>query len=97
MHHKLASARSGDLKGKLVALADETGTITISTRKLLALHGLREGDFRVKIIEGTPARFQCLVRGVLCPVAAEVFVVKRMPLDQPRNPRLRQPAKLRVA
>ncbi len=52
-----------DLKGKLVGLADEAGTISISTRKLLALHGLRPGDFRVKIIEGTPARYQCLVRG----------------------------------
>lgn len=52
-----------DLKGKLIGLADEAGTITISTRKLLALHGLRDGDFRVKIIEGTPARFTCLRRG----------------------------------
>jgi ABC-type nitrate/sulfonate/bicarbonate transport system substrate-binding protein len=52
-----------DLKGKLLGLADEAGTITISTRKLLALHGLRDGDFRVKIIEGTPARFTCLRHG----------------------------------
>ncbi|HEY6199749.1 MAG TPA: ABC transporter substrate-binding protein [Candidatus Binatia bacterium] len=52
-----------DLKGKLIGLADEAGTITISTRKLLALHGLNAGDFRVKIIEGTPARYQCLLRG----------------------------------
>ncbi|HEY1373295.1 MAG TPA: ABC transporter substrate-binding protein [Candidatus Binatia bacterium] len=52
-----------DLKGKLIGLADEAGTITISTRKLLALHGLKPDDFRVKIIEGTPARYQCLVRG----------------------------------
>jgi ABC-type nitrate/sulfonate/bicarbonate transport system substrate-binding protein len=52
-----------DLKGKLLGFADEAGTITISTRKLLALHGIREGDFRVKIIEGTPARFNCLKLG----------------------------------
>ena len=52
-----------DLKGKLIGLADEAGTITISTRKLLRKHGLRDGDFRVKIIEGTPARFTCLRRG----------------------------------
>lgn len=32
-----------DLKGKLLGLADEAGSISISTRKLLALHGLREG------------------------------------------------------
>jgi len=65
----------GDLKGKLVALADEAGTITISTRKLLALHGLREGDFRVKIIEGTPARFTCLKRNDCAAV----------PLGQPQD------------
>ena len=65
----------GDLKGKLVGLADEAGTITISTRKLLALHGLREGDFRVKIIEGTPARFTCLKRNDCAAV----------PLGQPQD------------
>ncbi|HTN69514.1 MAG TPA: ABC transporter substrate-binding protein [Methylomirabilota bacterium] len=64
-----------DLKGKLVGLADEAGTITISTRKLLALHGLREGDFNVKIIEGTPTRFSCLKRGDCAAV----------PLGQPQD------------
>ncbi len=64
-----------DLKGKLVGLADEAGSITISTRKLLALHGLRDGDFRVKIIEGTPARAACLKRG-------ECIAV---PLGQPQD------------
>ena len=52
-----------DLKEKLIGLADEAGTITISTRRLLAMHGVRAGDFRVKIIEGTPARWSCLRRG----------------------------------
>jgi ABC-type nitrate/sulfonate/bicarbonate transport system substrate-binding protein len=52
-----------DLKGKMIGLADEAGTITISTRKLLAMHDVRAGDFRVKIIEGTPARWSCLKRG----------------------------------
>jgi len=64
-----------DLKGKLLGLADEAGTITISTRKLLALHGIREGDFRVKIIEGTPTRFTCLRRGECAAV----------PLGQPQD------------
>ena len=64
-----------DLKNKLLGLADEAGTITISTRKLLALHGLREGDFRVKTIEGTPARLNCLRRG-------ECIAV---PLGQPQD------------
>jgi ABC-type nitrate/sulfonate/bicarbonate transport system substrate-binding protein len=65
----------GDLKGKLLGLADEAGTITISTRKLLSLHGLREGDFQVKTIEGTPARLNCLRRGECVAV----------PLGQPQD------------
>lgn len=52
-----------DLKGKLIGMADEAGSITLSTRKLLALHGLGPADFRVRIIEGTPARYTCLRRG----------------------------------
>lgn len=52
-----------DLKGKLIGLADEAGTITISTRKLLKINGVRDGDFRVKIIEGTPTRWNCLKHG----------------------------------
>jgi ABC-type nitrate/sulfonate/bicarbonate transport system substrate-binding protein len=52
-----------DLKGKLIGMADEAGTITISTRKLLALRGVRKEEFRVKIIEGTPARLSCLKKG----------------------------------
>ena len=64
-----------DLKGKLLGLADEAGTITISTRKLLALHGIRDGDFRVKMIEGTPTRFSCLRRGECVAV----------PLGQPQD------------
>ncbi len=51
-----------DLKGKMLGLADEAGSIAISTRKLLALHGLHRGDFQVRIIEGTSARFTCLRR-----------------------------------
>lgn len=52
-----------DLKGKVIGLADEAGTIAISMRKLLALHGLHPGDFGVKLIEGTPTRWACLDRG----------------------------------
>jgi ABC-type nitrate/sulfonate/bicarbonate transport system substrate-binding protein len=59
----------------LLGQADEAGSISISTRKLLALHGLREGDFRVKVIEGTPGRFTCLTRG-------ECIAV---PLGQPQD------------
>ena len=51
------------LKGKLIALADEYGTITLSTRKLLALHGVQRGEFGARIIEGTSGRWACLRRG----------------------------------
>jgi ABC-type nitrate/sulfonate/bicarbonate transport system substrate-binding protein len=56
-------ASFGDLKGKLVGLADEYGTITLSTRKLMALHGLARGAFGVRVIEGTSGRWACLRRG----------------------------------
>lgn len=52
-----------DLKGKLLGLADETGTITLSIRKLLAMHGLRRGEFAARVIEGTSGRWACLRRG----------------------------------
>jgi ABC-type nitrate/sulfonate/bicarbonate transport system substrate-binding protein len=52
-----------DLKGKVVGLADEYGTITLSTRKLMELHGLRRGEFGARIIEGTSGRWACLRRG----------------------------------
>ena len=52
-----------DLKGRLVGLADEAGSIAISTRKLMALHGLEAGDFRVRTAVGTPGRLACLQNG----------------------------------
>ena len=52
-----------DLKGKLVGLSLPIDTISISMRKLLALKGLKEGDFQVKELVGTPVRFACLKEG----------------------------------
>jgi ABC-type nitrate/sulfonate/bicarbonate transport system substrate-binding protein len=52
-----------DLKGKLIGLAAEPTSITISTRKLLALHGLRKEDFRSRFVDGTPERLICLTAG----------------------------------
>ncbi|HXQ54056.1 MAG TPA: ABC transporter substrate-binding protein [Stellaceae bacterium] len=52
-----------DLKGRLVGLSLAVDTISISTRKLMALHGLGPGDIRVKELVGTPARFDCLKSG----------------------------------
>jgi ABC-type nitrate/sulfonate/bicarbonate transport system substrate-binding protein len=67
--------RIAELKGKVVGLADPGGSITYSMRKLLALHGLSEKDIRVKTIDGTPARLNCLRRGECAAV----------PLGQPQD------------
>ncbi len=52
-----------DLKGKLVGLSLPIDTISISMRKLLAMKGLQEGDYRVKELVGTPVRLDCLKSG----------------------------------
>lgn len=52
-----------DLKGKVLGLSLAVDTISISMRKLLALKGLKEGDFQVKELVGTPVRFACLKEG----------------------------------
>src|SRR5258707_8051795 len=46
-----------------MALGDEYGTITLSTRKLMALHGVQRGEFGARVIEGTSGRWACLRRG----------------------------------
>jgi ABC-type nitrate/sulfonate/bicarbonate transport system substrate-binding protein len=56
-------AQFADLKGRVVGLSLAVDTISISTRKLMALHGLGDGDFKVKELVGTPARFDCLKSG----------------------------------
>ena len=52
-----------DLKGKVVGLSLPIDTISISMRKLLALKGLGEADYRVKELVGSPARAECLKSG----------------------------------
>jgi ABC-type nitrate/sulfonate/bicarbonate transport system substrate-binding protein len=52
-----------DLKGKLIGVAAENGSITLSMRKLLALNGLGREDFRTRFVDGTPARLTCLIAG----------------------------------
>jgi ABC-type nitrate/sulfonate/bicarbonate transport system substrate-binding protein len=52
-----------DLKGKLLGVAAETGSITISIRKLLAMHGVQRGDFEARFVDGTPERLSCLTAG----------------------------------
>ena len=52
-----------DLKDKTIGLSLAVDTISISTRKLLALNGVKEADFKVKELVGTPARSDCLRKG----------------------------------
>jgi ABC-type nitrate/sulfonate/bicarbonate transport system substrate-binding protein len=52
-----------DLKGRTIGLSLPIDTISISTRKLLALKGLSEADYRVKELVGSPARAACLKSG----------------------------------
>jgi len=52
-----------DLKGKTIGLSLAIDTISISTRRLMALNGIKEGDFKVKELVGTPARSDCLKKG----------------------------------
>jgi ABC-type nitrate/sulfonate/bicarbonate transport system substrate-binding protein len=52
-----------DLKGKVVGLSLAVDTISISTRKLMAKNGIKEGDFKVKELVGTPVRADCLRKG----------------------------------
>lgn len=52
-----------DLRGKLIGLAAENGSITLSIRKLLAINGLGREDFRSRFVDGTPERLTCLTAG----------------------------------
>src|SRR5260370_6126185 len=64
-----------DLKGKLIGVAAENGSITIAIRKLLALNRLRKEDFRTRFVDGTPDRLSCLPAGECAAV----------PLGQPQD------------
>lgn len=52
-----------DLKSKTIGLSLAVDTISISPRKLMALNGIKEADFKVKELVGTPARADCLRKG----------------------------------
>jgi ABC-type nitrate/sulfonate/bicarbonate transport system substrate-binding protein len=52
-----------DLKGKLIGLSLPVDTISISMRKLLALKGLGDADYRIKELIGTPVHAACLKSG----------------------------------
>jgi len=60
---KPAIKNFADLKGKLIGLSLPIDTISISMRKLFALKGLDQTDYRVKELVGTPLRAACLKSG----------------------------------
>ena len=64
-----------DLRGKLLGMAAEQGSITVSIRKLMAMNGLQRGDYQTKFVDGTPDRLACLTAG-------DCYAV---PLGQPQD------------
>ena len=64
-----------DLKGKTIGVSLPADTITISTKMLLAKHGLTEGAFTTTELVGTPVRSKCLTDGACAAV----------PLGQPED------------
>ena len=53
--------RYADLKGKLIGVAAENGSITLSIRKL-GLNGVQREDFAARFVDGTPDRLNCLMK-----------------------------------
>jgi len=52
-----------DLKSKTVAITAPRDGITLWTRKLLALHGIKDGDTTLKSIAGSEGRLVCVKSG----------------------------------
>lgn len=51
-----------DLKGRVIGLADEAGTVAFATRQLLRLNAVGDADYWVNVVSGTPDRLNCLKR-----------------------------------
>jgi NitT/TauT family transport system substrate-binding protein len=51
-----------DLKGRKIGMADMSGAVSLATLALFQKHGLDAKDLNIRVIEGTPARFQCLTQ-----------------------------------
>ena len=52
-----------DLKGKTLTEPSPTDPITLTARKLMETHGLKEGDVEIKTIAGSQPRVDCLKSG----------------------------------
>jgi ABC-type nitrate/sulfonate/bicarbonate transport system substrate-binding protein len=56
-------ASFADLKGKTITITNPRDGITVWTRKLLALHGLKDEDVKLRNIAGSEGRLSCLKSG----------------------------------
>jgi len=52
-----------ELKGRRIGMADMSGSVSLATMALFEKHGVTQSDIDINVIEGTPGRFQCLMRG----------------------------------
>lgn len=52
-----------DLKGRRIGMADMSGSVSLATLALFEKHGLTRNDLDIRVVEGTSARFQCLMAG----------------------------------
>ncbi len=59
-----------DLRGKEITLTAPWDTITVTTRKLLAMHGIGSSDFQFKRIRNSDARLECLQSGECAAITA---------------------------
>jgi ABC-type nitrate/sulfonate/bicarbonate transport system substrate-binding protein len=58
-----------DLKGKTLTEPSSTDPITLTARKLMEMHGLKNGDVDIKYISGSQPRVDCLKSG-MCAAAS---------------------------
>jgi ABC-type nitrate/sulfonate/bicarbonate transport system substrate-binding protein len=52
-----------DLKGKVLTEPSPTDPITLTARKLMDMHGLKDGDVEIKTIAGSQPRVDCIKSG----------------------------------
>jgi ABC-type nitrate/sulfonate/bicarbonate transport system substrate-binding protein len=59
-----------DLKGKEITLTAPWDTITVTSRALLARHGIGPNDFKFKYIRNSDARLECMQNGECAAISA---------------------------
>src|SRR5260221_1474106 len=59
----VCSSDLADLKGKTLTEPSRTDPITLTARKLMEMHGLKDGDVEIKYISGSRPRVDCLKSG----------------------------------